>query len=126
MIWLILLATGVVSAAPTVDLRGYVDGQQLYDRCRPDSADHFAELRAAVCLGYVIGSADQILAVEADKPPQFRSFCPPQALIAEELRDTTLEFLERYPLARGAAAATVVAAALAERHPCDAPRPTDR
>lgn len=120
MIWLVLLATGVVAGAPAAELRGFLDGQQLHEQCRPSPADELADLRSALCLGYVVGSADQILADEAEMPPQLKSFCPPRTVIAEDLRGAAVDFLDRHPEAQGAAAATVVAAALAARYPCGA------
>ncbi len=126
MIWLVLLATGVVATTPPADLRGFLDGRQLQEHCRPGPADDLADLRSALCLGYVVGSADQLLAVEAETPPHLRSFCPPRTTIAEDLRDAAMDLLDQHPEARDAAAATVVAGALAARYPCPADGPNAR
>ncbi|WP_332770146.1 Rap1a/Tai family immunity protein [Phenylobacterium sp.] len=123
MNWLVMLATGVISTSPVPDLRGFLDGQQLYEHCRPDPADDLADLRSALCLGYVVGSADQILAAEAGAPPQLRTFCPPANVTAEDLRGAAMTFLARHAEARGAAASTVMAAALADGFVCDRTAP---
>lgn len=126
MIWLALLATGVVAAAPAADLRGFVDGRQLQEHCRPSPADELADLRSALCLGYVVGSADQLLAAEVETPPQLKSFCPPRTAIAEDLRGAVMDLLDQHPEARDAAAASVVAAALAARYPCRTVEPSEQ
>ncbi|MDP3852418.1 Rap1a/Tai family immunity protein [Phenylobacterium sp.] len=126
MNWLVVLATAIVATAPVADLRGFLDGQQLHEHCRPHPADDMADLRSALCLGYIVGSADQILAAEAETPPQLKSFCPLRTVIAEDLRGAAMDFLDRHPKARSAAAATLVAAALTARYPCAVAELNDR
>lgn len=125
MNWLVVFATAVVATSPSADLRGFLDGQQLHEHCRPNPADDLADLRSALCLGYIVGSTDQILAAEAETPPELKSFCPPQTVLAEDLRGAAMDFLDRHPKARSAAAAPLVAAALAARYPCGAAESND-
>lgn len=118
MTWLGLLASGVLAGAPTDMVPGFMEGGVLASLCSPAPEAIDADLRSALCLGYIVGVADQILLIEAAAPPPLRSICPPPTVLAEDLRDDVLAVLERRPIARTAAAASVVSLALARRYPC--------
>lgn len=118
MTWLALLASSVLAGAPVDMVPGFMEGGVLASVCRSDPEAIDADMRSALCLGYIVGVADQILLLEAAAPAPLRSICPPPDVLPEDLRDDVLAVLERNPIAQTAAAASVVSLALAQRYPC--------
>jgi hypothetical protein len=114
---ILTLSTAIPAAppAPTV-VPGYVDGARLAVLCDPAAPD--AEASGPLCLGYVVGSVDQILARQARRPLRRPTICLPQNLPVEQLVDTIEKHLRRYPKVRAFAASTVIRDALERRYPC--------
>lgn len=112
----LLLATAL--APPIESSPGFLDGAFLHTVCHAEPIVEEAELRNGFCLGYILGVADEALREEAALPPVARTICLPIEVLAEDLRAAVDDVLENHPQSQGAAAASVVSAALAHTFPC--------
>lgn len=118
MIWLSLLAATVVAGSSTDAVPGFIEGGVLAALCRPAPEAVAPDTRGALCLGYIVGVADQILLDAAAAAPSLRAICLPPGVVPEDLRADILAVFERHPETQTAAAASVVSQALAQRYPC--------
>lgn len=76
----LLLPLGSASAAPTQGHAGFVDAAKLMEIC---SANEDVEpILSSVCLGYVVGAVDEMLAEDGG---EHRIFCMPDDLRAQDL-----------------------------------------
>jgi hypothetical protein len=116
--FLILTLATAIPAAPTAPamVPGFIDGDRLAALCSPIAPD--PEASHSLCLGYVVGSVDQLLARQARRPALGRSICLPKDLSAEQLVEVTEKHLTRHPKVRGSAASAVIRDALEARYPC--------
>ena len=114
---LILSLTTVAPLAPAPGMvPGFVDGAHLHELCRDKGPD--AKGGDAICVGYVVGAVDQILARQARRPPAGRTVCLPSGITADQLAATVDSYLEADPSLRRQAAAAVVLKALDLSFPC--------
>ena len=116
-----LSAAAALFAAPqTGDLQGFMTGASLEAHCQSDAAD--PEGGQFVCLGYLAGSWDQLLAHSGSGLWARRSFCPPPEVTLEDLRLGLFSYLEANPEQRESAAALVVERAAVASFPCETRR----
>jgi hypothetical protein len=115
---LILTLATAIPAAPIAPamVPGFIDGARLAVLCGPAASD--AEVSRLLCLGYIVGSVDQLLARQARRPFQRQSLCLPKDLPVEQLVETIERRLIRYPKVQSAAASAVIRDALEARYPC--------
>lgn len=118
MMWLIALTIVTALPAPAPTHPGFVDAAQLAAVCSAEGAD--AAVQRALCLGYVTGVADQLLA----RPPGRRppTVCPPADLTPKATLDAVLRHSRFAATAKGIGAADFVRFALERAYPC----PIDR
>ena len=103
------LAPGPVSAT---DFFYFVDGNQLYMEWQ-DAGNNFEQ---AKCIQYILGVMN--ISEDAQKALQRRNFCPPNRLVASQLRDVVTLWLEKNPQQRASSAANFVGYALNEAFSC--------
>ena len=103
---------------PTEPLRGFLTAGQLELHCTATLDDQDSAL--ALCLGYLAGSWDQLLA--RTSAPGSPIICPPGDLTLNLIRHTFLHYVEIEPEMRDVAAASAVERAALASFPCDASR----
>lgn len=116
MNWLLALSLATAIPSPPAGVPGYMNGGQLLAICMAQGAD--AEVGAMLCLGYVVGAVDQLLAREARRPAHRRAVCLPQDATAEQVRDAILAQIIGHPKAQVHAAAELIRLALEADFPC--------
>jgi len=117
--WLLILslATTVPAAPPGPALvPGFVDGGRLSALCSASGAG--AESANSLCLGYVVGAVDQILARQTRRAALQRSICLPAGASAEQLAAAITKRLAQDPRLWSQAASAVVRDALEKLYPC--------
>lgn len=116
--FLILTLATAIPAAPTAPaiVPGFIDGDRLAALCSPIAPD--PEASHSLCLGYIVGSVDQLLARQARRPALARTICLSKAPSAEQLVEVTEKHLTRHPRVRSSAASAVIRDALEARYPC--------
>ena len=114
---ILTLATAIPTAPVAPEMvPGFIDGTRLATLCSPTAPD--AEASRSLCLGYVVGSVDQLLARQARRPFLRHTICLPKDLPAEQLVETIERHLIRYPRVQDSAASAVIRDALEARYPC--------
>lgn len=113
------MAAGI--AQPTQPMSGFVDAAKLISMCT--DAGPAAAAARAVCLGYVVGSVDQLMAQQARREEARRTICPPKTLTA----DQAVQAVVRHPTFAakgvGIGASAYVRFAMEQTYPCThAPR----
>ena len=120
MIVALSAAVALFAAPQTGDLQGFMTGASLEAHCQSDAAD--PEGGQFVCLGYLAGSWDQLLAHSGSGLWARRSFCPPPEVTLEDLRLGLFSYLDGNPEQRESAAALVVERAAVASFPCETRR----
>lgn len=115
-----LMAFIIVTALPPkpVTYPGFVDAAQLAAACAADGP-HAAEMRA-VCLGYVTGVADQLLARTSGRRPP--TICPPPGFTPGDAVAAVQRHARLASSAQGIGAADFVRFALERACPCPVER----
>lgn len=111
-----LLALTVVTGLPpqAASLPGFFDAPKLVALCSAKGPD--ADAAKAVCLGYVLGAADQLLMRQGRRGRP--AVCPPGDLTASATLSAVMRH-ERYASsAKGVGAADFVRVALEQAWPC--------
>lgn len=124
MSWFLILSivtAGPLPAASSALVPGFIDGGRLYALCSARAND--VGSAGALCLGYVIGSVDQVLARQARRPVAQHRICLPAGQSAEQLSGAISERIGRDRRLWSQAASTVVQGALEDLYPC---RPDER
>jgi len=115
-----LLALTIVTALPAQAPThpGFVDAAQLAAVC--DAEGSGAATAQALCLGYVTGAVDQILA----RPAGHRSptVCPPPDFTPRAALDAVMRYARFASTAKGIGAADFVRFALERAYPCPVER----
>lgn len=112
----LLLAADDPRKAPP-EMLGFVDAAELSEFCTasgPEGRD-----RRMVCLSYVTGAVDQILAEQALNPPTSRTLCIPRDVSAEGIMKEVVAYAGWSKSARGVSGANFVRYALERAYPCN-------
>ena len=118
MRWLMALTVVTALPPPAPTHPGFVDAAQLAAVCTADGPE--AANQRALCLGYVTGSLDQLLARSSGRRPP--TVCPPADLTPKAALDAVLRYVRYATTAKGVGAADFVRFSLERAYPC----PTDR
>ena len=94
---------------------GFLDAATLSAAC---AADVRAVDARAICLGYVAGAADQLLAAQASRGPASRTICIPSGVNTSTVVATVGAYAAWSSKAKGVSAAGFVEAALERAYPC--------
>lgn len=116
MAWLLVLTLNTAPLPPRTEVPGFVSSGQLHALCA--AADDDANPAPVLCLGYLAGATDQLVARDARRPPLRRRICLPHDATIEDLRSLVLKFQTRISPLEDVAAADVIRAALEARYPC--------
>jgi hypothetical protein len=101
-------ALPVAAAAPVTPRPDRVTGRMLADLCQSNQA---------LCLGYVVGAVDALVAAQATWNVPV-NYCIPPTLTNQQIADITIHMLRVRPQLMEANAAAVVAVALTTTYPC--------
>jgi len=113
MPWLfaLLLATSSSPAPPR--MQGFFDAAQLAAVCGVDTPS-----ARSICLGYVVGSLDQVMAQQSRRRPSRRTICPPAGMTAQDVVKVVARHSKFAETATGLGAAGFVRFALEDAYPC--------
>jgi hypothetical protein len=103
-----------VASSPAFAMEGFFDAPRLVALCNATGAD--AESGRSLCLGYIVGSLDQLLARQAATGDD--TVCPPADLTARQALATVMHREDLVEAGRGAAAASFIQLALEQAYPC--------
>jgi hypothetical protein len=99
----------ILAAFPTSTSSGFRSGNDLYLECR--------ETPRPLCVEYVMGASDEILALQALGALPKR-FCPSIQVTAGQMSDVVLKELSAEPEFRDMTAASLTTRALLDAFPC--------
>lgn len=116
---LLLLLPFLVSSpsAPLNTVPGFIDAPKLAELCAAPAPD--AQGAKAICLGYVSGSVDQLMAQQAKVIGIARSICPPQEMTASNAVEAVKDYSLQALTAPGVGAASFVKVAMEQAYPCE-------
>lgn len=109
------LAVALTLSSTSQALSGFVSGRDLLDICSPQRADPVYRLKVAECRGYVIGIADSF---DCFRQSSGFSWNGSKSTSQVALVNNVVEWLSAHPENLKLQADGLVAAALAEAHPC--------
>lgn len=114
MRWLMALTVVTTLPPPGPTHPGFLDAAQLAAACAAEGPA--AESARAVCLGYVTGAVDQMLARPPGRRPS--SICPPSDLTPKAALEAVMRQARFATTAKGVGAADFVRYALERAYPC--------
>jgi hypothetical protein len=97
---------------------GFVDAATLSGLCKASGPR--AREGMSVCLSYVTGAADQLLAEQAMGAPADRSICLPREVTAKAVLAAVNAYAGWSASAKGVSAANFVKFAMEQAYPCNA------
>ena len=118
MRWLMALTIVTALAPRPATHPGFVDAAQLNAVCHAEGPD--AAAARALCLGYVTGAVDQILARTSSR--RLPTVCLPADLTPKAALDAVLRYDRFAASAKGVGAADFVRFALERAYPCPVER----
>ena len=77
----------------------------------------------AICIGYVVGSVDQLMAQQARREAPRRTICPPSGMTADEAMKAVVRYSRFGSTATGVGASAFVKFAMEDSFPCQPPTP---
>lgn len=112
---LLLLAAGPSDRDPGAPLVGFLDAATLSEACAASAVD-----ARAICMGYIAGAADQLLAAQAGRGPAAQRICIPQGSRTATVVAVVATYAAWSHDAEGISAASFVEAVLQRAYPCQA------
>lgn len=116
MYWLLILSLVTGAPPPASTLPGFLDAAKLTALCDASGAD--AEAGRALCMGYVVGSVDQLMAQQARRDEPRRSICPPRNMTAEDAMKAVVKYSRFGATATGVGASAFIRFAMEDSFPC--------
>lgn len=113
----VLLTAAAPKKAPP-DMFGFVDAAELSQFCA--ETDPLGLERRMVCLSYITGAVDQILAQQALDDSAYRTICLPSDVTAEAVMREVNAYANWSKTAKGVSGANFVRFAMESAYPCDA------
>lgn len=108
------LVIGSTPASPTMP--GFLDAARLVSMCNASGAD--AKSGQSLCMGYVVGAIDQLMAQQLSGDTPRRTICPPMAMTANDAVKAVVRSSRFAPTARGIGASSFIRFALEDTYPC--------
>jgi hypothetical protein len=116
MLGLLILSLVTGSAPPAPTLPGFVDTAKLMSMCKADGDDAIAG--QSICMGYVVGAVDQLMAQEARREPTRRTICPPKNMTVDEAVAAVVKYSRFATTAQGIGASSFIRFAMEDTYPC--------
>jgi len=117
MPWFLALSLVVGLPPPAPSQAAFLDAQRLIALCSASGPD--APSGRSLCLGYVVGSVDQLLAQQARRGRA--TICPPADFKADDALATVVGHARYATAADAMPAARFVRFALEDAYPCPIP-----
>jgi hypothetical protein len=111
------LGTAAAAPAPRPAMLGFVDAAALSGFCTA-TGEKAGEGRM-VCLSYITGAVDQLLADQAMRAPDDRTICVPGDVTAEAVMKSVATHATWSKSAKGVSAAGFVKFAMEAAYPCN-------
>lgn len=116
MPWLLIFSLNVTQPTPVAMMQGFVSTGVLRSFC--EASDDDPDHGQLLCLGYLAGVTDQLLARESRRRVTRRKICLPADLKVDDLRDAVLAYQAMTDTSDDVAAAASVRVALEATFPC--------
>jgi len=116
MHWLLLLSLVVGEPAPPDLLPGFLDAAKLMTFCQAEGPD--ARAGRALCMGYVVGAVDQLVAQQARREEGRRTICAPRNMTANDAVNAVIKYSRFAVTANGVGASSFVRFAMEETYRC--------
>lgn len=116
MQWLLILSLVTGVAPPPATMPGFLDTERLMALCDAGGPD--AESGRAICMGYIVGSLDQLMAQQSRRDEGRRTICPPKDMTAEDAVRAVIKYSRFGATATGIAASSFVRFAMEDSFPC--------
>ena len=121
MILLLALTAVTGLAQPAPRMSGFVDATKLIGMCTNSGPS--ASAARAVCLGYVMGSVDQLMALQSRREEARRTICPPNTLTTDQAVQAVIRHPTFAAAGAGIGASAFVRYSMEQAYPCPvAPR----
>lgn len=117
MFWLLALSIVTGLPPPPPSQPGFIDAARLAALCGAAGPD--SQSARSLCLGYVVGSVDQLMALQARRGRA--TVCLPKDLTAESAMKAVVRHSRYASTATGVGAAGFVRLALEQAYPCPVP-----
>ena len=117
MLWFLMLSLVVGPPPPAPKQVGFMDARRLIALCEASGPD--ASSGRSLCLGYVVGSVDQLLARQSRRGRA--TICTPPGFKAEDALGSVVSHARYASTADGMGAAEFVRFALEDSYPCPSP-----
>jgi hypothetical protein len=114
---IVLLAGGAPQKAPP-EMLGFFDAAALNEFCTTEGP--LAPDARIICLSYITGAVDQLLAQQALDAPANHTICVPQDIAAASLMGEVTAYAGWSKTAKGVSAANFVKYAMEKAYPCNA------
>ena len=113
----ILMLTLVTGAAPAPAMMpGFMDTARLVAMCKADGPN--AKSGQAVCMGYVAGAVDQLLAQQSRRDGPRRTICVPPSVTVTDAVAAVVKYSRFAQTARGIGASSFIRFAMEDTYPC--------
>lgn len=106
-----------IPQAPLAQTRGIASAGQIKGLCLASEDSHDGQFD--MCLGYLAGSLDQLVAQDGVNGKSARKLCPGTTITLEEFRLMIVQYIEINPELESAAAAPVIERAVVPALSCD-------
>jgi hypothetical protein len=112
---LILNATLAMQPSPQSHVQGFINVTDLHVICenKTDQLD-----ATALCMGYIIGAIDQLLAQQARRPRMRQALCLPEGISTDTIRTQVLRSVKEGVDQPSVGAAASIQRAVEAAYPC--------
>jgi predicted RecA/RadA family phage recombinase len=113
----VLIMTLFTGTAPAPAMMpGFLDAAKLVSICNASGPD--AKSGRSICMGYVVGVVDQLMAGQARGDDAREAICPPKPVTVTDAVAAVVKYSRFATTARGIGAASFVRFAMEETYPC--------
>jgi hypothetical protein len=116
MLGLLLLSLVTGGAPAPAPMPGFVDAPKLMSMCKAEGPG--AAAGQSICMGYVMGAVDQLMAQQARREGPRRTICPPKTLTVKAAVAGVVKYSRFANTARGIGASSFIRFAMEDTYPC--------
>ena len=113
----ILILSLVTGSPPAASMMpGFMDAAKLGALCNASGPD--AKSGQSLCMGYVVGAMDKLMAQQARRETPRRRICPPKAMTANDAVMAVVKYSRFAVTAKGIGASSFIRFAMEDTYPC--------
>ena len=116
MFGLLILSLLTGTPPPPPAIQGFVDAAKLMSLCQEGGPD--AAAGQSICMGYVIGAVDQLMAQQGRRDGARRTICPPEGMTVNDAVAAVVKYSRFATTAKGIGAASFIRFAMEDTYPC--------